>query len=215
MQKPPRPRGCLEGQNGSGKTSLSSAIIWALTGSPTLFRRRKATQPSTISQGLAARRGRRTWHVSKLLGREPGDPRSGHSRMRWSALGRRGAEANDARTWEVRLRHSSEEADEQSRATGRGAGGARSGNRGECRPAKHVPGTEPGKRATGAGTHTARRLARDGALLPSSPCSVAGRYSPEVGAECPNWARSDLCGGRSAMSGPTAIFDVQSENSSL
>ena len=55
---------------------------------PTLFRRRKATQPSTKSQGLAARRGRRTWHVSKLLGREPGDPRSGHSRMRWSALGR-------------------------------------------------------------------------------------------------------------------------------
>ena len=27
---------------------------------------------------------------------------------------------------------------------------------------------------------------------------------PEVGAECPNWARSDLCGGRSAMSVPTA-----------
>jgi Protein of unknown function (DUF1116) len=42
-------------------------------------------------------------------------------------------------------------------------------------------------------------------LRPSSPCSVAWRYSPEVGAECPNWARSDLCGGRSAMSGPTAI----------
>ena len=41
---------------------------------PTLFRRRKATQPSTKSQGLAARRGRRTWHVSKLLAREPGGP---------------------------------------------------------------------------------------------------------------------------------------------
>jgi hypothetical protein len=30
------------------------------------------------------------------------------------------------------------------------------------------------------------------------------RQTPEVGAECPNWARSDLCGGRSAMSVPTA-----------
>ena len=69
---------------------------------------------------------------------------------------------NDARTWEVRLRHSSEEADEQSRATGRGAGGAKGGGRGECRPAKHVPGTEPGKRVTGAGTHTARHRATDG-----------------------------------------------------
>ena len=31
------------------------------------------------------------------------------------------------------------------------------------------------------------------------------RYAPEVGAECLNWARSDLCGGRSAMTVPTAI----------
>ena len=30
------------------------------------------------------------------------------------------------------------------------------------------------------------------------------RQTPEVGAECPNWARSDLCGGRSAMGVPTA-----------
>ena len=31
------------------------------------------------------------------------------------------------------------------------------------------------------------------------------RQSPKVGAECPKWARSDLCGGRSVMSVPTAI----------
>ena len=31
------------------------------------------------------------------------------------------------------------------------------------------------------------------------------RQIPEVGAECPNWARSVLCGGRSVMSVPTAI----------
>ena len=32
------------------------------------------------------------------------------------------------------------------------------------------------------------------------------RHSPEVGAECLNGARSDLCGGHSAMSVPTAII---------
>ena len=41
------------------------------------------------------------------------------------------------------LRHSSCEADEQSRATGRGAGGAKGGGRGECGTAKHAPGTGP------------------------------------------------------------------------
>ena len=41
-------------------------------------------------------------------------------------------------------RHSSCEANEQSRATGRGVGGAKGGGRGECEPAKHGPGTVPG-----------------------------------------------------------------------
>src|SRR5829696_9825427 len=31
------------------------------------------------------------------------------------------------------------------------------------------------------------------------------RQTPKVGAECPNRARSDLCGGRSVMGVPTAI----------
>src|SRR4051812_30933377 len=31
------------------------------------------------------------------------------------------------------------------------------------------------------------------------------RQTPKVGAECPNWARSDLGGGRSVMGVPTAI----------
>jgi hypothetical protein len=56
---------------------------------------------------------------------------------------------------------SSEEADEQSRATGCGVGGAKGGARGEYEPAKHAPGTEPGKRVS-AGTHTARCIATDG-----------------------------------------------------
>jgi hypothetical protein len=35
------------------------------------------------------------------------------------------------------------------------------------------------------------------------------RQVPEVGAECPNGARSVLCGGRSVMSVPTAISDIR------
>src|SRR5438477_12804030 len=31
----------------------------------------------------------------------------------------------------------------------------RAGTKGKCGPAKHVPGAEPDKRVTGAGTHTA------------------------------------------------------------
>src|SRR6516165_2429589 len=35
------------------------------------------------------------------------------------------------------------------------------------------------------------------------------RQIPKVGAECPNWARSVLCGGRSVMSVPTAISNIR------
>src|SRR6266849_2382176 len=79
----------------------------------------------------------------------------------WSASGRRGAVADDARRWEVRLRHSSCEADEQGGAIRYGAGGAKGGGRGECEPAKHGPGTEPGNRVTGAGAYTASCKAKE------------------------------------------------------
>ena len=88
------PKPCVDVREDGDEASVGEGIgqplsLEILTSRvPTLFRKRKATQPSALSQGLVARRGRRTWHVSKLLGREPGDPRSGHSRMRWSALGR-------------------------------------------------------------------------------------------------------------------------------
>src|SRR5262249_39850543 len=101
-------------------------------------------------------------------------------RVRWSASGRRGAVADDARTREVGPRHSSWEAGEQSGAIRRGVGGAKGGGQGECGPAKHVPDAEPGKRVTGAGTH---------------PASI-GRHTPEVGAVCGKAARTVLCGGR-------------------
>jgi hypothetical protein len=46
------------------------------------------TNRRTIASAWSARRGRRTWHVQKLLTREPGDPTSG--RWRLTALARIG-----------------------------------------------------------------------------------------------------------------------------
>src|SRR5438552_16613156 len=79
----------------------------------------------------------------------------------WSSSGRRGAVADEARRQEVRLRHSSWEADEQCGAIRCGAGGAKGGGQGKCGPAKHAPGAEPGKRVTGAGAHTANSKAKE------------------------------------------------------
>jgi len=50
-----------------------------------------------------------------------------------------------------------------------GAGGAKGGDQGECGPAKHVPGAEPGKRVTGAGAHTA------------TACRLDPRWEPYAG----------------------------------
>src|SRR5215813_1343831 len=80
---------------------------------------------------------------------------------RRSASGRRGAVADDARSREVRLCHSSCEADEQSGPDRSGAGGAKGGGQGEREPAKHGPGTEPGNRVTGAGAHTESRKGKE------------------------------------------------------
>ena len=41
-----------------------------------------------------------------------------------------------------------------------GVGGAKGGGQGECAPAKHVLGSKPGSRVTGAGAYTARRAVR-------------------------------------------------------
>src|ERR1039457_5012426 len=104
------------------------------------------------------------------------------------------AEAGDPRTGGVSPRNSSGEAAEQGGAIRCGAGGAKGGGRGECEPAKHGPDSEPGNRVTGVGAHTARHE------------NIAKRrHTPEVGAVCPNWARTDLCGGRAVMRVPTAI----------
>ena len=55
------------------------------------------------------------------------------------------------------LRHSSNEAAEQGRATGSGGGGAKGGGQGEREPMPHVPDTVPGKRVTDAGARTEGR----------------------------------------------------------
>src|SRR5205814_8534247 len=88
-------------------------------------------------------------------------------------------------------------AGEQGGAIRCGVGGAKGWGQGECGPAKHVPDTEPDKRATGVGPHTA-----------NCTSAVCG-HSPKVGAVCGKAARTDLCGGRSAMSVPTATVTLR------
>src|ERR1700730_8678457 len=65
----------------------------------------------------------------------------------------------------------------------------RGGDRGEHGLAKHALDSAPGSRVTGAGPRAATALP----------------FGPEVGAVCGKAARTVLCGGRSAMSVPTAM----------
>jgi hypothetical protein len=118
------------------------------------------------------------------------------------ASGRRGAEADDARAREVGLRHSSGEAGEQGGAIRCGAGGAKGGDQGKCKLAKHGPDTAPEYRVTGAGAHT---LHRCGGVT----------SGPEVGAVCGKAARTDLCGGRGAILVHTATGRSLDERTSL
>src|SRR3954447_14133749 len=66
--------------------------------------------------------------------------------------------------------------------------------------------------AVAANDETGRRIPPPA----TSPATLAKctlrRQTPEVGAECPNWARSDLCGGRSAMGVPTANRDYYDDH---
>jgi hypothetical protein len=108
----------------------------------------------------------------------------------WSASGRRGAVADDARAQEVEPCHSSEEAGEQSRA-------------------EAVAAAESVERRAGAkgnadqqSTHRAQNwvrvsqaLDRNGKRLP---------FGPEVGTVCGKAASTGLCGGREATRVPTA-----------
>src|ERR1700730_1611471 len=125
-------------------------------------------------------------------------------RVRRSASGRRGAVADDARAREVGPRHSSCEARERSGdpccgairggASHSGAGGAKGGDQGKCGPAKHVPGAEPGKRVTRAGSHTESRKGKEEGeahrALPSYQYRPARRGVLRAQGECRAGCRS-------------------------
>src|SRR5260221_848652 len=79
----------------------------------------------------------------------------------WSASGRRGAEADDARAGEVRPLYSSGEAGEQARGIGRGVGGAKGGGRGEHEQGSHAPDTASGKHVFGTSACTGASEGRE------------------------------------------------------
>src|SRR5208337_4102868 len=99
-------------------------------------------------------------------------------------------EAADESSREVRPCHSSDEADEQNRATGSGAGGAKDRGRGEHEPAKHTPGSKPGKCVTSAGSCTASRKTEEGCVpIRLTPTPTTSRFCGAVlSASRPRWA---------------------------
>jgi len=58
----------------------------------------------------------------------------------------------------------------------------------------------------GADGETRRRVPPKAARPPPLAEHALCRQTPKIGAECPNWSRSDLCGGLSAMGVPTASW---------
>ena len=154
-------------------------------------RESNATWTGPLSEAMPACRGRRADHAQKDRVGTWEIPRSARAIPLLVRIGKGEPKADDERTREVGPSSSSYEAGEQGGAIRRGAGGAKGWDQGECEPAGHGPDAEPGKRVTGAGAHTSNRKA-------------ICRHSPEVGAVCGKAARTDLCGGRGAISVPTA-----------
>src|SRR5262245_18548145 len=155
-------------------------IHWA----PTPLRRRKATRTGTATRapgrpGVVEEPG---MCRSSLRGNREITRLTRGNKESWFASGRRGAVADHVRVRDVRLRHISWEADEQSGAIRCVVGGAKGGGQGEYGSAKHVPGAGPGKRVTGAVPHTASGKAQEEgevhrALPPLSLSSCSGRRS--------------------------------------
>ena len=154
-------------------------------------RESNATWTGPLSEAMPALPGSKSRSRAKGSRRNLGDPAFGQGNPA-SGPHREGKPiADDERTREVGPSSSSCEAGEQGGAIRRRAGGAKGWDQGECKPAAHGPDAEPGNRVTGAGAHTSNRKA-------------ICRHSPEVGAVCGKAARTDLCGGRGAISVPTA-----------
>src|SRR6516225_4992847 len=155
-------------------------------------RESNATWTGPLSEAMPACRGRRADHAQKDRVGTWETPRSARAVPLLVRIGKGKPIADDERTREVGPSSSSCEAGEQGGAIRRGAGGAKGWDQGECKPATLGPDAEPGNRVTGAGAHTSNRKA------------AICRHSPEVGAVCGKAARTDLCGGRGAISVPTA-----------
>ena len=136
---------------------------------------RREPSAGTVWPGVVLDPGMRS---SSLRGNREVSCPSGARMRRRIASGRRGAVADDERAGEVRLRHSSWEADERSRATGRGVGGAKGGGRGEGEPSKHAPGAVLAMRVTGDGAPAA--TARGPGRRCKSP-SLHPRQEPYAG----------------------------------
>src|SRR6202162_5528286 len=114
-----------------------------------------ATCARPLREALPSCRGLRARHAQKECIGSWEVPRLTSGNVTpWPASGRRGAEADDARTGKVGLCRKSCEAGEQGGAIRCGVGGAKGGDQGECGSAKHAPGSGTGKCVTGAGTHT-------------------------------------------------------------
>ncbi len=99
------PEPCASTREGGGEASAGERMgqPWSrerlqIPGADAVVPAEGNTDGSVIASAHLARRGHRHWHVRTLLGREPGGLMSGQDGMPlWSASGRRGAEAGDAR----------------------------------------------------------------------------------------------------------------------
>src|SRR5271157_5775919 len=81
-------------------------------------------------------------------------------------------------------------------------------------PAEPRAGAE-GKTLRQSAFRTQGRVDASQALERIRQAATLRRQSPEVGAVCGNPARTVLCGGRSAMSVPTAIFQIHRKEISV
>ena len=61
--------------------------------------------------------------------------------------------------------------------------------------------------------HTRRTQSRDSVSQGLDRVRHVCRQTPEVGAVCPNWARTDLCGGCPVTGIPTAITGLEEQGS--
>jgi hypothetical protein len=103
------PKSCVGTREGDGEASVGERIGQPLSreskivsGADVVRSTEGNMDGCVIASARPTRRGRRPWHVRTLFVRESGDLGFGQRKnTRWSASGRRGAEADDARTREV------------------------------------------------------------------------------------------------------------------